>query len=330
MVSSTLNFFFYMQRDTVLITVLFIIGLFGIVLSQKNLIWDKAYLANRLTFFYHFIGRKIVPITAFSCLNYFSSIEVLNNLFIFSFREITFFIVLLALNKWDNELAAFQKEDLEITSRIYTNYPFLRYSSYVGFCLFFLTFLLPISDFEESFPKVVSLSITLVGPLLYLFVFLYLVHLNAIISNPEISVYFNVAKAIRLHGLRSFSTASTFYHLCKLCGRGAVALFAVDVSVPIFAQGDPGARGFTANYISEHYTTHGIKGRLNSHLRQAGEILDSAPEARSMIVDDKNNVLPGQFGAACKKYGLTNPRPLLYGEVEITHKSSFPYFFKKK
>lgn len=288
----------------------------------------------KITFFIgsfrDFLYRKFLYLVLLTLANYLYCIEVLNNFFLFSLREVVLIILILLADFYRVELATLAKEGEYIDQALYQDYPVLRYRSLLGFCTFVLVFYsstLRIDSTDSETSSVEWLFIIL-GTFSLGFIGLTLLYFSAIFNNSKVSGYFDIGKAIKHHGVRSFSTFSAVNHVCKVCVQGGMSLVVCDFVGPILADGDLGARGFLINFYSDHLRPYGygIKGRTFSEVGEVNSILDRRPGLRPLLVGPDNWI---KSPALDTIYDEWNVKRRDDSSVKVEHKLKLPFFRSK-
>ena len=114
---------------------------------------------------------------------------------------------------------------------------------------------------------------------LYALMTFYIVYCT--IKLQEVKEFYNIKKSIKLHGIRSFSTAGGVVHVCKLCGKVAVG-FGIGCGLgPKILTRDWSHRVDFWNEITYPYL--GLKVRSAYDVKIAFYLLDRYPEDKELI-----------------------------------------------
>ena len=240
----------------------------------------------------------------------------MKSILIFGIRQIFLLAFLVILDYYRVETVIIQKENDYIESTINKEYPFLKYRNLIGLVSVGTFFVL--SSFElDSNDARVEFIFYLASCLFYVYVSSTIFRMSILVKHEHLTDFYNIKKSVKYHGVRSFSTASKVAHLCRLCGGAGLALVSCAYVAPKIIEDDAGARGSFVNWVSERYSTHGIKANHADTYRLANRLLDYDPSLKANVCDENNNVYLKKVVQQYDKLGMK--KPASFGSVVVEH-----------
>lgn len=273
-----------------------------------------------------FFSRNLFSLSALTFFNYLYSIELLGSFPIFFARETFVILFVILLDNYQGEFEILRRESSIINETVIKEHPILSYRIMTGILSIALLFLAVRIDSSEndSLESFGDLFLQASGLLGFFFILLSIFRLIVVFKNPTLADFFNIRKSVKHHGLRSFSTASKFFHICKQCGPVIAGAGVIgDVIGTRIIEGSLDNRGAIENFTSRKISRHNIMAYTNTDMDGANRLLDHKPSLRPDLTDSKGYVKPDQVVALFKK-NPDIPRTKAFlnvgVDVEVTHR----------